>query len=301
MAKMHVALITGVSAFVLSATAAFLGMTEAIAPKAKVSRADWMAAKEDGVALSDLSLPGTHNTVALYGLADLTGQCQSLNLTEQLNAGVRFLDIRLKQKKGELHGVHGIVDERQAFKTTVKALETFLGAHPKETVLVSIKQEADPDRPTMSFEACLKTYLNDIYWYTGSAMPETLGAVRGKAVLLSRYDNPTIGVDLSPAKWKDDATFTIGDFFIQDQYKVSDIEVKKAAIEACFASTAKYRINFLSGYLTSGFPPSYAPSVAKEINPWIEKKLPTVSKKGIVLFDFVTSGLLTSFFAEVAS
>ena len=50
--------------------------------------------------------------MALYSIGDLAGQCQSLSLGDQLNVGVRFLDIRLKLDHNQLKAVHGIVDEK---------------------------------------------------------------------------------------------------------------------------------------------------------------------------------------------
>src|SRR4051812_29463793 len=61
----------------------------------------WMACQNDSLYVSQLSIPGTHDTGALW--ADDGVQCiaayrytiaQTMNTFDQLNAGVRFLDIR---------------------------------------------------------------------------------------------------------------------------------------------------------------------------------------------------------------
>ena len=54
----------------------------------------WMSKLSDDTALRDVSMPGSHDTMALYSIGNLAGQCQSLSLKDQLNLGVRFLDIQ---------------------------------------------------------------------------------------------------------------------------------------------------------------------------------------------------------------
>ena len=50
-------------------------------------------------------------------------------------------------------------------------------------------------------------------------------------------------------------------------------------------------LNFFSGYLIKGFPPSYSLTTAKAINPRILKELPD-SHKGVLIVDFVTKDLV---------
>jgi 1-phosphatidylinositol phosphodiesterase len=70
--------------------------------------------------VSELSIPGTHNTVALYG-TDLA-RCQSKPLGEQLRMGIRFLDLRVKLKKHRLRMYHGIVYQRIDFAEVVDTM-----------------------------------------------------------------------------------------------------------------------------------------------------------------------------------
>jgi len=53
----------------------------------------WMSKLKDDTPLSILSIPGTHNSVT-YRSALPSVRCQAVNVTEQLENGVRFLDIR---------------------------------------------------------------------------------------------------------------------------------------------------------------------------------------------------------------
>ena len=272
------------------------GFVPALRQNPSSSRLEWMKDLDDGTLLRNIAIPGTHDTMALYSIANLSGKCQSLSLEDQLNLGARFLDIRLDLSGNTLKAVHGIVDQRRDFSSINKAIVDFLTNHPTETLLVSIKQESKGD--SVPFEEALKKELKDL-WRTSSTLPSTLGEVRGKAVLFSRYAAPTIGVPCYTG-WLDSNSFSLpNDIYVQDEYKVKDIVVKKEAIANCFAETGHaLKINFLSGYKTSSFPPSYAPSVANEINPWIKEEIKNKNDKGIVLFDFLTTELMEAFFHE---
>ena len=59
------------------------------------------------------------------------------------------------------------------------------------------------------------------------------------------------------------------------------------------------KINFLSAYKTDYFPPSYAPSAALDINPWINDEISNYKDRGIVLYDFVTKASMDSFFEGI--
>ncbi|MEA2687549.1 MAG: 1-phosphatidylinositol phosphodiesterase, partial [Candidatus Eremiobacteraeota bacterium] len=59
---------------------------------AKTSNAQWMTALNNGVLLSELSIPGTHDTMAVYG-GDAVA-AQTMSLENQLKSGIRLIDIR---------------------------------------------------------------------------------------------------------------------------------------------------------------------------------------------------------------
>ena len=100
-----------------------LGFTGALNNRTSSKKyADWLSQVDDHTLLRNVSLPGSHDTMALYSIADLAGQCQTLSLEEQLNLGVRFLDIRLKEDKGSLKAIHGIVDQKASFNSINKTV-----------------------------------------------------------------------------------------------------------------------------------------------------------------------------------
>ena len=278
-------------------TTGFLGFSGVLKQTTNNSKyADWMTSLNDNLSLREVNMPGSHDAMALYSIANLAGQCQSLSLKNQLNLGARFLDIRLEESNGELKAMHGFVDQRATFKSIANTIETFLKNHQKEFILLSIKNEAS-EAYDPKFEQALKKYLVGDSYYLNDSLPEKVGDVRGKAILLSRYAEPTIGINCFNG-WKNSQTFTLpNDFFIQDTYKITSKEQKQEEIVRCFNETGHaLKINFLSAYRTDQFPPSYSISAAKDINPWINQEIEKYHDRGVVLYDFITEENMDIFF-----
>ena len=67
------------------------------------SNPSWMKKIADGTQLGSVSMPGTHDTMTFkrssVGCDVMKGftTCQTWDLSQQLHAGIRFLDIRLRQ------------------------------------------------------------------------------------------------------------------------------------------------------------------------------------------------------------
>ena len=262
-----------------------------------IKYADWMKSLDDNTSLREVNMPGSHDTMALYSIADLAGQCQSLTLKEQLNLGVRFLDIRLKEDHNKLKAVHGFIDQKASFANITKTIETFLEKHSDEFIIMSIKEEANASNSNKPFEECLKSYLEKDIYLKDTAIPNKVGDIRGKVLLLSRYSDSTIGIPAHQG-WEDSASFTLqNDIYVQDTYQITSKEQKQEEIVKCFNETGHaLKINFLSAYRTDTFPPSYAVSVAKDINPWINNEISKYNDRGIVLYDFISEKNMNSFF-----
>ena len=259
--------------------------------------ANWMSQLDDNVSIRNINMPGSHDTMALYSIADLAGQCQSLSLHDQLNLGVRFLDIRLKEDHDKLKAVHGFIDQKVSFETITRTIEEFIEKNPSEFIIMSVKEEAESSNSEISFENSLKSYLNKDIYLKDTELPNKLGDVRGKVMLLSRYENSTIGVPAYDG-WKDSVSFTLpNDIYVQDTYQITSAEQKQDEIVKCFNEAGHaLKINFLSAYRTDTFPPSYAVSAAEDINPWINEEINKYNDRNIVLYDFVTEENMDYFF-----
>ncbi|CED82869.1 E, plc [Phaffia rhodozyma] len=148
----------------------------------------WMAHMPDTMSLGDISLPGTHQSTALYGVP--VSQCQqpSTPLKVQLADGIRFLDVRLAEKKGKLIAYHGILTQRANFEDLLADVKAFLQSPEsnRETVIMSINQE---NASTELFLTILKGYIrasDPSLWFLANRIPP-LSQVRGKIVLFSRF------------------------------------------------------------------------------------------------------------------
>ena len=262
---------------------------------------DWMGRFSDEIKLNELSIPGSHDSGARYGLLDAVGKCQDLTIESQLNIGIRFLDIRLKlDGDGSFHIIHGPVNERLSFTKVLDTCNTFLSGHPTETILFSIKNEGvDEERlrndPTY-FDADLKSTLEkEERFLLDRDLPESLGECRGKMILLSRYKNSSIGVDCYNGWWDNNTSTLSNGIHVQDHYEVETIEDKKKDIQnALNYESTSLNLNFTSGYIKDSFPPYYSYSIAKEINPWIINTIKEAKNLGVLIADFVSTAFTTA-------
>ncbi len=159
-----------------------------------VSGSTWMSALRDCELLGGFSLPGSHNTMALHdsGWARDTAKCQTLGLSAQLRAGVRFVDIRARHVEDRLVMQHGVVPQRADFGDVLEELRRFLAGNPSEMVIMSLKEEHTAKGNTRSFAQTFAGYARrfpGLFFAPGqdvTAAPR-LDEVRGKVVLARRF------------------------------------------------------------------------------------------------------------------
>ncbi|WOO80002.1 1-phosphatidylinositol phosphodiesterase [Vanrija pseudolonga] len=168
---------------------------------------DFLAQLNDNTPIGDLTLPGTHESCALYGF--FISQCQqtATPVAQQLIDGVRFLDVRLKVEKGRLETYHGIRPERSTLKAELDAIESFFVQHPRETVIVSIKEETPPWHPDFSQMVYNEFKSYGDRWRFAETVP-TLGEARGKGIIFTRFDRSNDnewpeGMGIHPTTWPD--------------------------------------------------------------------------------------------------
>ncbi|MET7616896.1 phosphatidylinositol-specific phospholipase C [Streptomyces sp. NPDC005408] len=222
----------------VSATALIGAPPAFAAPRRTLSTQDWMAGSADSTALARLTIPGTHDSGARFG--GLWSQCQNTTIADQLNSGIRFLDVRCRVTGDSFAIHHGASYQNLMFGDVLIACRDFLNAHPSETVLMRVKQEYSEDSDA-TFRRVFDTYLDAKGWRPlfriGDGLP-SLGEARGKVVLIA--DNGGLpGVKL----W-DSAVFDI-----QDDWNAAP-NAKYPKIEAHFRKAAqqpgKLFINFVS-------------------------------------------------------
>lgn len=162
-------------------------------------RPQWMSRLEDSRPLARISIPGTHDSLAMHG--GIVWQCQSMSLDAQLAAGVRALDVRCRHLSGGRFAIYHSFNYQQIdFDGVLTTVATFLAENPSETILMRVKKEwiSDPSFGGPSFEDTFLRY-RELF---GSLFfkPEghgklsldlntlTLGEVRGKVVVLQDFE-----------------------------------------------------------------------------------------------------------------
>lgn len=105
-----------------------------------IAHSSWMRDIPDHARVTALSIPGTHDTCSVDGLLGF-GKTQNLDLADQLNAGIRFLDIRLSHYRDNLYVHHDVVHMGKSYADVLDICSNFLSEHPSESILMSVKDE----------------------------------------------------------------------------------------------------------------------------------------------------------------
>ena len=284
--------------------------------------ADWMAQLDGERYLSEISLPGTHDTGSHYVPLNYIFQCQDTTVAQQLEYGYRYLDLRLVigEKDGEPALVikHNFATCRTGAFPFSKSLYlediltdvyAFLEAHPSETVILCMKAE-NGDDDIGDVQRLLYEQVDEKagMFYTDNVIP-TLDEVRGKIVLATRFEDK-IGVGEAKRglnfDWQDQGDKTVVDvpyaisminddqaLWVQDRYNY-DIKDKLDAIyddlENCQADVETFSLNFTStsGSAFAGHPKKYAKTINTELLNYAWKE---GTCYGVVIVDFATEDL----------
>lgn len=249
---------------------------------------DWMGAVPDATALQRLTIPGSHDSGARYG--GPWTECQNTTIGEQLNSGIRFLDVRCRITGGSFAIHHGASYQNLMFGDVLGACWDFLAAHPAETVLMRVKQEYSEESDA-AFRAVFDDYLDGRGWrplFRIDPALLSLGEARGKVVLLA--DNG----GLPGVRYADPALFDIQDDYMAEPF------AKYPKIEAQFRKAAQQPGKLYMNYVSTAalMPPRWN---ADRLNPQVQSFLDSSEASGwtglgIVPLDFpaTRSGLVES-------
>lgn len=213
---------------------------------------NWMSYLDGNKKLTDLTIPGTHDTGTWTKRLSIAERCQNMTLENQLNNGVRFLDIRLKaikDKKDELvvyHGGNGYTGLK--FTTDIMDVcKAFLQLNKNESIIMSIKDESKTEHREQAFYekvwGTIRSYQS--IFYTEDAIPD-LKSVRGKIILLRRFWAPgglgfPVGINIRDnepgSAWPDGDAGDKGtnvwtnliskiNFYVQDKFAFFGADVK---------------------------------------------------------------------------
>ena len=308
---------------VIAAAFFFLPLTETVDTTPVEGSADWMKELDGELPLNKIVLPGSHDSATQYVQLAFFSKCQALSIKEQLEAGCRYLDIRLgvDGHNDTFKLMHGFTNCRTSPFNPVDKLYlddllddcyAFLKKHPTETVVFAVKQEHGKDSVAV-FESMLNSYIREDadMWLLTDTIP-TLDEARGKLVLMRRYEDegglearsgiPLIWADQKGAKdTRPNVVAEKNDFYtlyVQDRFEY-DTEAKWEAFTKGMATAEKRAkdgdviLSFLStkGSLTYGHPRQYA----NVLNPRLEE---LDSLSGWVVVDFLSPKLAETIYSH---
>jgi 1-phosphatidylinositol phosphodiesterase len=164
--------------------------------------ANWMCFVPNDMPISGLSIPGTHDSASFMSTWPFVGT-QTLKTTQQLHAGIRYFDLRCGLVKDELQMVHGRAMLGLKLSDVLKDMYNFLITHPKEALIIQLKQDRPDESSTRPFCEIFLALMekNTRLWRLDPTTP-TLGELRGRIQLLRRFDTfhhqqDSTGIDLT--------------------------------------------------------------------------------------------------------
>lgn len=188
-----------------------VAVTAFAAEEAAVSGSNWMSAIDGEKKITAITVPGTHDSATANADFNSASRTQSLSVTGQLYAGVRYFDIRLKLSKGTFYSVHSLAYNRKSLgpngeKITaddiIADFKAFLESNPRETVLMLLKEEGS-SKGTDFYTEFYKKYIQpepDL-WYVRNDHIPSLNECRGKIVVFrynhvdtEEFDNTNSGI-----------------------------------------------------------------------------------------------------------
>ena len=279
----------------------------------------WMSQVGDETSVVDLALPGTHDTMTA-GCSDVYYKTQHLSLAEQLDVGVRFLDVRLTRN---MVAAHREWVSTITFDDILDDVAHFFAAHPSETILMRVQnaneQKDDYPQYVAALHECVVRRLDLFHRFaTDEECPHwpTLGEARGQIIAMESSP-PTLGAaTVNGARWAlnwhDNQRI-----LLQDLWDGPSVADKRSAIEDLVllptspGADGVLRLNHVSatnGQL--GTPAAYA----AELNPSTEVLLQSLanrsrsdgsavvgdvatssrSGRGAIIFDFIDRGLASA-------
>jgi len=265
---------------------------------------DWMGLL-DGVTrrrpITRLVIPGTHDTGAYMYCNTPMVRAQSLSIAQQLDAGVRALDLRVGVAyfSTTYWIFHGPVNLDVSVQSAIDDVVNFLTANPTETVIIMLKQETGKPDISGPINQIVNTALggvllrrNDhrLHWPSQEECA-------GRALVFSRMRNPhahhydTRGWNANSAGM----TVNVGGALrlrVQDLYESPPVTVKRMAIRSSFADAEDSedpKVLFLN--FTSFVWKPYEPlNIGPDTNTFI--RVIGMTGKGVVCVDAANATIL---------
>lgn len=279
----------------------------------------WMNKIDNNILICNINIPGTHDSCAYRVQFPFLSKCQQTTIAQQLNSGIRFLDIRVEKDGEKLKIVHDIADckdpsnkrNKLYIDSVINDCKKFLSENPSETILLSYKRD-DGANQEETFDVFFENYLEkESIWYKENRIP-TLKEVRGKIVLLNRdnidktnekYNDFNTGINLSTWVYQKentkriyeiaellgrDGTLTGKSFTVQDLYGLTPQKKWELAVSPFLEKPPKTNdilITFFSCGSLLHNPKRSAKYINKKLS---DSTLEKTKKYGWIIMDYPT-------------
>lgn len=282
----------------------------------------WQSQIDDNENVFKITTPGTHDCTTKYVQLAHICRCQDKSISEQLEIGVRALDIRVAPEGDRLMLVHSIAkvltgsshhSEQMDLAHVLDECYAFLDENPSECIIFQFKNDNNKSMEK-SFHNLFYTYIkgNEDRWFVENRTP-LLKEARGKLVLVRRcsvdMQNPDFtpqntGLDFSSWIEQDAVTpepLKLGTgssddavFIIQDRYKYKPnarwVKCLKPFLDTLGEFEGEYIINYTSTAGGTAGPKSNAKKINQKLMEYDFKK---GVYYGVIYLDFAFEELTT--------
>ena len=162
---------------------------------AQTARGSWMAGLSDAMAVCRVSVPGTHDsgTAGVRFPMRHYARTQTLSISEQWDAGIRFFDLRPKLEDGKLMIYHGPADCHLGFEEALLTIRAKLEQHPTEFCIV-MTNSAGGGQTAVDMTMDIINSLFPSGMLASFTARMTVADMRGHVLFIHR-NSPSSGVD----------------------------------------------------------------------------------------------------------
>ena len=226
----------------------------------------WMKKIPDDKKITGINMPGTHDSACRFVDFGFISQTQTLSVTQQLDAGVRYFDFRFKLICETFLANHSICycRKKKGFwnkvltcDDIVKECLDFLSQNPSETILFQLKEaesHAGDDFYSLFFEKYIKNLPDK--WFVENRIP-AMGEVRGKIILLravsvdkKKFTDENSGIDFTAYPYV--GSRNIDDWRRGELKKLDGTPYGAILVQDCYKSEGKYKWQTVTRFLESG-------------------------------------------------